>query len=245
MRVALHHTSDIGLRAGRILLAERDLQRLGVLGRRTNDPDPRLRSIESVDGYDLVVTDDPEPESIVAQAAAAGIHCVVWADGDGLADHDGLLKATLLRGANLSTGLALSLGAHETEILPEATTELVAWTEPGRALRSGVPISFPDPVGPRWGRIRSDERGVRRVAVPLDGEWAAILARISDGATTRTVGVADLASHLEALALAAGVLAVSTGAYRTGTALPADRAADYLFAALGAGLDVASFTEAG
>jgi len=243
MRVALHHTTDIGLRAGRILLAEPRLRRLGVIDRRTHEADPRVRSIENVDGYDLVVTDGEDPEPMLDRAAAAGIHCVVWVDGPDLSDRGGFEDTTLLLGANLATGLALSLGSHEGATLPDADTELVAWTEPGRALRSGEAISFPDPVGPRWGRVRSEGGSTREVMVPLDGAWAAILTRVSDGTTTRTVGVSDLAEHLEALALAAGALAVSAGAYPAGPARPADAAAEYLFAALGAGLDVASFTE--
>lgn len=243
MRVALHQTTDIGLRVGRILLAEPGLRSLGVLDRRTHEPDARVRSIEGVDGYDLVVTDDEDPGPIVDRAARAGIDCVVWADGTDLLEHEGFDGTTLLLGANLATGLALSLGSHESAALPEADTELVAWTEPGRPLRSGEAVPFPDPVGPRWGRVRSENGGITKVAAPLDGDWAAILARVSDGTTTRTVGVSDLAEHLEALALAAGVLAVAAGAYPAGTARPADAAADYLFAALGAGLDVASFTE--
>lgn len=243
MRVALHHTTDIGLRAGRILLAESGLRRLGVIDRRTHEADPRVRSIDSVDGYDVVLTDDEAPGPTVDRAAAAGIHCVVWADGTDLVDHDGFDGTTLLLGANLATGLALSLGSHESATLPDADTELVAWTEPGRSLRSGEAVPFPDPVGPRWGRVRSEGSRTRKVAVPVDGSWAAILARVSDGTTTRTVGVSDLAVHLEALALAAGSLAVATGAYPAGIARPADAAAAYLFAALGAGLDVASFTE--
>ena len=58
---------------------------------------------------------------------------------------------------------------------------------------------------------------------------------------TRIVGVADLAPHLEALALAAGALAVGAGSYPPGTRSPADAAEAYLTEALEAGLDVAAY----
>lgn len=245
MRIALQHTSDIGVRAGRILLAEPELQVLGLLDRRVEEPDPRIRSTETIDGYDVVMTDSAEYRPIVDRAANAGIHCVIWVDGndqDPLEDLEGFAGTTLLVGSNLANGLALSLADSETATLPGATTDLIAWTEPGKPLRSGEAIAFPDPVGARWGHVRSDDGTTRRVAVPVDGDWAATLARISDDTTMRIVGVSDHAQHLEAIAFAAGAMAVVGGAYDPGIARPSDAAADYLFAALGVGLDVASFS---
>lgn len=248
MRIALQHTSDIGIRAGRILLAEPELQVLGLLGRRVEEPDPRIRSTETVDGYDVVMTDSAEYRPIVDRAANAGIHCVIWVDGsdqdavEDLEDLEGFASTTLLVGSNLANGLALSLADSEAATLPGATTDLIAWTEPGKPLRSGEPIAFPDPVGARWGHVRSDDGTTRRVAVPVDGDWAATLARISDDTTTRIVGVSDHAQHLEAISFAAGAMAVVSGAYDPGIARPSESAADYLFAALGVGLDVASFS---
>jgi hypothetical protein len=248
MRIALQHTTDIGVRAGRILLAEPELQVLGLLDRRVEEPDPRIRSTETIDGYDAVMTDSTEYRPIVDRAANAGIHCVVWVDGndpaalEDLEDLEGFEATTLLMGSNLAGGLAPSLADHEAATLPGGTTDLIAWTEPGKPLRSGEAIAFPDPVGARWGHVRSDDGTTRRVAVPVDGEWAATLARVSDDATTRIVGVSDHAQHLEAISFAAGARAVVGGAYDPGIARPSECAADYLFAALGVGLDVASFS---
>lgn len=248
MRIALQNTSDIGIRAGRILLAEPELQVLGLLDRRVEEPDPRIRATETVDGYAVVMTDSTEYRPIVERAAEAGIHCVIWVDGDDpdnldyLEDLEGFEGTTLLLGSNLANGLAPSLADHEAATLPGATTDLIAWTEPGKPLRSGEAIAFPDPVGARWGHVRSDNGTTRRVAVPVEGDWAATLARVSDDTTTRIVGVSDHAQHLEAISFAAGAMAVASGAYDPGIARPSDAAADYLFAALGVGLDVASFS---
>ncbi len=60
------------------------------------------------------------------------------------------------------------------------------------------------------------------------------------GVVTRIVGVADLAPHLEALSLAAGVMAVDL--YVPGPRRPAAAAEIYLAKALDAGLGVASYT---
>ena len=61
-----------------------------------------------------------------------------------------------------------------------------------------------------------------------------------DGVATRIVGVADLAVHLEALALAAGALTV--GAYAWGGQTPSSAADRYLDAMIAAGLGVATHT---
>jgi hypothetical protein len=70
---------------------------------------------------------------------------------------------------------------------------------------------------------------------------ARVTSAHEDGVLTRVVGVADLAPHLEALALAAGALAVAGGAFPPGIASPDEGADAYLAAALQAGLDVAAF----
>jgi hypothetical protein len=64
-----------------------------------------------------------------------------------------------------------------------------------------------------------------------------------DREVTRIVGVADLAPHLEAIALAAGALAIGAGAFPAGgVRRPPDAAESYLAEALGTGLDVAAYT---
>ena len=84
---------------------------------------------------------------------------------------------------------------------------------------------------------------------PVAGDWAGAMAKItsrgSGDRVTRIVGVADLAPHIEAIALAAGALAVGGGAFRPGLRQPADAAEAYLAEALGVGLDVAAYTMTG
>lgn len=248
MRVAIHHTSEVGVRAGRILLGERALTELGVLDRDPRGSDKRMRRADDLEGYDVVVTDAVDAEPIVERALRAGISCVLWIDGDELVErHETAfaeVRRTMLVGANLAAGLAPSLAVHES-LGPEEILEVsVGWTEPGRGLRRGEPLAFPDPVGGKWGVERPPRAGFRSYAAPSAGEWAGAMAKVTlatpDGVATRIVGVADLAVHLEALALAAG--AITIGAYAWGGQTPPAAADRYLDAMIAAGLDVATHT---
>lgn len=120
----------------------------------------------------------------------------------------------------------------------------IAWTEPGSPLRRGTAVPFPDPVGSRWAKPRHVANREMLVA-PVDGEWAAAMARVTsatnNGVVTRIVGVADLAPHLEALALASGAIGLARGSYPLGATVPEDAGESYLSTALTAGLDVAAY----
>jgi len=122
---------------------------------------------------------------------------------------------------------------------------VTAWTEPGKPLRRGEGVQFPEPVGARWARPSSRARPNALVS-PIEGEWAAGLARVTSagtsGVSTRVVGVADNALHLESLALASAALAVASSAYPPGLHHADASAERFLNRALGAGLDVAAYT---
>ena len=79
MRIALDHTSEIGIRAGRLLLGEPSLDELGIVRRDVKDRDTRLVRVDRVTEFDAVVTDDPQ-STILAEAFGAGVPCVLWAD---------------------------------------------------------------------------------------------------------------------------------------------------------------------
>lgn len=245
MRIALHHTSEVALRAGRVLLAEPDLIGLGVVDKDTPSSDRRVVRAAELAEYDTVLT-DAEDESlvdIVERADAAGISCVVWADGDDLGGRSGFSESSLMLGSNVARGLAPCLAAHEAALLPAVTHRMIAWTEPGRPLRRGEAVSFPEPVGAHWAEKREDRGPGEHFAAPIEGEWAAALARVTgpsrSGTATHVVGVADLAVHIEALALAAGAIIVARSEFPPGVHRPPAAAEPYLLAALRAGLDVA------
>ena len=243
VRIALHHTGDVGFRAGRILLGDRRVEVVGLIDKRpTDDHDGRLERVGDLTAYDLVVTDDAEPNWIVAKAVAAGTSCVTWMDGDGSGFRSSAAEVVVLSGANLASGIAPCLASHEVARASSVSEITEAWTEPGSPLRSGEPLAFPDPVGGRWGRRHRPNAFV----APVHGDWAGAMVKVTsheaDHRATRIVGVADLAPHLEAIALAAGALAVGAGAFHPGLGQPADAAEAYLAEALGVGLDVAAYS---
>ena len=249
MRVAIELAgNEVGLRAARILLGERDLTGLGILGKKPKGSDHRVHPVTDLAEYDVVVTDAPDAIELVEAALDAEVSCVVWDDGAELqaeyGDAFAAAKTTLMTGANVAAGLAPSLAAHEIALGGVVMDTSIAWTEPGTPVRRGEAISFPEPVGPRWATPRPAVHGHTAYAAPIEGDWAAALARVTsagtEGVITRVVGVADLAAHLEALALAAAVIAVDL--YAPGAHRPADASAIYLAKALDAGLGVATYT---
>lgn len=249
MRIALDPHGEVGTRTGRILLAEHDLEVLGLLGRLPQDDDPRLERADDLAGYDVLVSDDTEdPQAAVRMALNAGIGCVLYADGEGIDEEYGQqftdLGTTLLLGANVAAGIAPALASHETARGGEILGVTIGWTEPGSPLRRGEPLPFPDPVGARWAHERSNESAYKAFVAPVGGQWAGAIARVTaatdGGVLTRVVGVADHAAHLEALALASG--AISFHAFTPGPHRPAFAAESYLAAALRAGLDVATYS---
>ena len=241
MKIALDHTSEIGIRAGRLLLGEPDLDTLGIVRRDVRDRDRRLVRVDRVADFDAVVTDDPE-STILAEAVGAGIPCVLWADDHAFAVEIGTVP--VLAGANLVTGIGRSLAEQEAGIGGPSAEVLFAWTEPGKPLRSGEPVSFPDPVGTRWAARRRMTNRRLEVAAPVPDEWAGVVVQTTTDAVIHTLGISDLATHLEAIALAAGAVTAASGLVASGTHQPEEFADDYLLAALRIGLDVASFTAA-
>ena len=259
MRIALHADGDVGKRTGRILLAEADLTALGMYGHRMGAADRRTMSISSLDGFDPLVTDAPDAKSFAAIAADEGLSCVVA--GSPRIDRRLARRfldrgLTLVVGAGLAGGIAEVLAAHEMAATDRETSVRIGWTAPGRPLRRGEAIPFPDPVGPRWAerigraprRRRRSGGGpvVTRYEAPITGEWAGAVVRVAGERGGRrveqVVGVADQGAHLAAIALAAGALAVAEGAYPPGVHRPAVAAEAYLGAALRIGLGVATHT---
>jgi len=239
MKIALHPTTEVGVRAGKLLLGEADLERIGVLNAPVTDRDPRVERADGVAGFDLLVTDDADLD-VASHAMGAGVPVVTWVDADDLNLEN--TPVPVMTGANLANGIARALVVRELD--GRTLPAVMAWTEPGSSLRNGEPITFPDPIGARWGTVRRRSGSTTEVAVPVNEEWAGAVVKVTDDGTTRILGIADLASHLEALALAAGAVTMASGSHAPGRVLPSDVADEYLLAALRAGLDIASFTKA-
>lgn len=248
MRIALQQHGEVATRAGRILLAERPLTALGLVDKHPTEQDDRLEYAEVLATYDALVTDAAEAHADIEAALTAGVSCVVWADAEGAAAEYGEAffdaGLRLLTGCNLGSGIAPSLTAHEVAATGTVLDVTTAWTEPGAPRRKGEAIPFPDPVGSRWAEPRQTSYADRAFVAKTVGDWAAAMARVTGatdgGVVTRIVGVADLAVHLEALALATG--AATIGEYPPGANRPADQAEAFLSKALDIGLDVAAHT---
>jgi hypothetical protein len=248
VRIAIHQTSEVGLRAARIILAEPDLIELGLVGRDPkNDHDDRIRRADGLAGYDAVVVDDLDAaDEITERALMDGTAVCLWHEYDSDPWDGGFIDRTssILTGTNLASGIAPCLAAHERARGGHLMDVTLAWTEPGTPLRRGEAVPFPGPVGARWAKPRRVGDETVLVA-PVDGEWAGAIARVTSatdsGVVTRIVGVADLDAHLEALALAAGAIALGRGAFPLGATTPIDAAEAYLAAALNAGLGVAAY----
>lgn len=239
MRIALRQTTEIGLRAGRILLGERSLSALGLLDSPLGTgADRRVKHIDDLVGHDVFVTDAVDDiEHDLRLASDAGIPCVTSVE---LSDPG----PDTIAGANLRSGLALALADHESRRAGLPLEVSVAWTTTGQELRRGTPIAFPEPVGSLWARrIKSPLE--RSFVAPTTGEWAGISVQVTsgtdDGVSTRMVGVADLAIHLDAIALAAAAAIAADPGYPADVHEPWWSNA-YLAKALEMGLTLATHT---
>jgi hypothetical protein len=250
MKIALEATGKTGSRAARVLLAERSVEAIGLIGRRSTSGDPRVSTITNLAGWDVVASDDPEHiERRYQQASDHGIPFVV-PTSMALAATDPDIPVVF--GANRSSGLAACLAARECTRHETPMEVVVGWTEPGRPLRRGHPMVFPQPIGNLWaqdGGIIWPEAppGTQFLAAPVEGPWTGLAVRVTaatpEGVEVRTLGVADDSTFLAGIALAAAVLAAGTGAYPTGNNYPTAAFNDYLDSALRAGLEVATFLE--
>jgi hypothetical protein len=250
MRIALDATGKIGARAARVLLAEPSVAALGLIGRRSTSGDPRVSTITNLAGWDVLASDDTEQaERRYRQASDHGIPFVVPSDQGSLPPNPDI---PVVVGANHRAGLAVSLASQECARHFSPMEVVVGWTEPGRPLRRGRPLVFPQPVGNLWAHEAQSTwpeapTGTQFLAAPVEGPWAGLVARVtaatSEGVEVRTIGVADDAIFLGGIALAAAVLVAASGAYPIGLNHPAAIAPAYLDASLQAGLEVATFVE--
>lgn len=253
MRLALHPTTDTGDRAGRLLLAEPDLEALGIYGHRgPATEDRRSTAITDLAGFAVLASDDTlAPLDLAAIAVEDGLSCVLAADPSpdpGLAGRFSRAGLTLLVAAS-PAGLAGALGHHEALGSAAGHEVLLAWTVPGKPRRRGEAVPFPAPLGARWGRRLAPRPGqdptLALVEVPVEGPWAGALARVAGPTgrrpTQRLVAVADDRQHLEAITLAAGALLIARGGTAPGVSRPEDAPAAYLVEAARVGLEIAGF----
>lgn len=252
MKVAVHPVGEVGRRALRILQAEPAVTETVAWG--VSERPPRTRVVEDLDGVAVMVTDRHEPDEVARRCLEAGASLITtasWGGEPGQAFADAGLS--LVVGANIETGIAGSLALQEAALMDEPLEVRIAWTVRGRPRRRGEPIPFPGPVGSLWAYEVAAQGWtglaipVKAFEAPVDGEWAAAMARVSgaldDGVQRTIVGTADHFQYLAAIALAAPAVPAGQHAYHPGRQWASAAPTAYLDRALASGLDVASFHE--
>jgi len=234
MRVALDSASEVGSRAGRVLLAEDSVTFLGIIQPLEIPTGHRSGPAGDLSTYDVVVSDGTTPSGdLVERTKISGVPLVLWLDEPGLSRDQ--LASTVVTGANLGSALAPALTTHPSAAITEPDSVTIAWTEPGTPQRRGVAVAFPDPVGVVWASERSEGRLVARQA----GEWGGAVVLVSGPQGDRVVGVADHAAHLEATTLAAVALIAAGNGYDVAVQEAASRSALVLAKAMDLELDIA------
>ena len=239
MRIALRQTTDLGLRAGRVLLGEKSLTTLGILDSQLGTgADRRVRHIDSLTGFDVFVTDaEVDVRDDLRLAHDAGVPCVM----------SGILEdppPETIVGANARDGLAHALAEQEIRRVGVPLEVSIGWTSEGQELRRGTAVEFPEPIGSLWAR-RAPSLVHPTFVAPVPGEWAGLSVRVtsasSTGVSTKLVGVADLAIHLDAIALAAAAATAADPGYPADVHHPWWSDA-FLVKAIAMGLTVATHT---
>ena len=244
MRIALYGREAFGVRIARVLLAERHLDRLGIVNEEVNHP--RVERFESIADYDAIIIDelDEEGTGLLDVALRNRTDAVLLQESPVIED---ALSAVVSDAAS-PRALAHALSSSTMAGVDEAVEVMIAWTTEDRPLRRGEAVTFPEPVGARWtAPTEVVERNVHRALVaPGAGPWAGALARVTTmtttGLQTATTAVVDQLEFLAAAMVAGAGIAAAEGAYGSGVVSPADPGGAFLRAVGRAGIEAASFT---
>lgn len=236
MRVLVEAVGEVGQRTANILLAESRVEYIGVWNDRSTRRTRRSGPADSIDGYDIALSDSSHPRAeLVARCSVAGIPIVLWADAPHIAP--GASVVPIVTAANVGSALTAALLTHPAARPVDDEPTLVAWTEPGKRDRRGERIIFPDPIGVSTAR----ERAPGMFVAHRSDEWAGAVVRVGPPEAPRVVGVADHAGHLEALVLAATTLITAEGAFAPGVHAAAERGEQLLNALRNVELDIAAW----
>ncbi|HEX2369781.1 MAG TPA: hypothetical protein VHM94_11175 [Acidimicrobiia bacterium] len=191
MRVAVRPTDDVGRRAVHVLLADRTVEAVGLLGTQpSHTAGGRLQPVDSAEGWDVLVLDaDPNGEETTIPVI-------------------GSTKPELW----LLAALASTVGR-------EQAATVSAWTEPGSPLTAGTRVRFPDPVGPLLAvPAERPERalvGDYMRAPGAEEPWIGLSVTGNGGGLIDRVAVVEHADFLRGVTLAAAAMAtVQTGGWK-------------------------------
>lgn len=214
VRVAVDTGTEVGNRAVRALLGERSIDFIGVLAGGVPNQQ-RSGPVDTLDGYDVLMSDGTsDVHGLIGRAAVAGIPLVLWLDLDDHLDAPGHIP--VIHGANVALALTAALTSHPAAASQRGDVVRIGWTEPGKPLKRGEPMPFPDPVGNTWTKRRGPGRfSAGRFVGFRDDEWGGAVVDVEGPSGRRIVGVADHAGYIEALTLASVTLLAGEGAYDT------------------------------
>ena len=241
--IALHVAGPPGTRVRKALLAEPGVE-LRLLGEASGPQGTGVAS--GVSGCDALAVDAISHVSspFVDEAVSMGIPVVL---ADELPARFPIARSTFVTRTRSGAGLAAALATSMVDTSTRPLETRLAWTVPGRPLSAGLPVTFPEPVGPQWaGRDDSPLPwpSVTCLAAPVYSPWMGVTVRMrtgGDGGEVRTFGVADEGAFLRALCMACAALAAARGAYPPGVNTPADPDGVFMSLARASGLEIAEF----
>ena len=179
-----------------MLLADSRVDLIGV--HHAPGGDPRVVAVEDLAGFDVVVAEQmglPETQD----AWDRRIPIVI---ADRLVSPDE--AALITDGADLE-GFAVAL-AELARRRAGANTVRLAMTRPGRPLRTGPVVGFPQPVGEQHAYQHAEG-----LVAPVSGDLAATVVAASGANGSVTYGVVDHCAYLASICFAAAVLARMSG----------------------------------
>ena len=250
MRVALAPAETIGLRAGRVLLADRRVQAIGAYGTDVQSRDQRVTTIKSPQGWDLLVSDAPFDDPRILSALRHGIPIVTPYTLSEISSSVG--SSSVVAAASAQAGIPASLAELLLLRFDSIRSISAAITIESKRLRRGQPAAFPQPVGALWSeRVPSPvstPQGLSFFHSPYDGSLAAVSVRAEGEAAGSShsvmTGVVDDPVFMGAIALAAAALMLVGSDPVDRPFEVQQRAADYIEACEEAGLGVATFSAA-
>jgi len=209
VKVAVDTGTEVGNRAVRVLLGERSIDYIGVLAGGVPDR-KRSGAVDTLEEYDVLMSDGAsDVHGLLGKAAVAGIPLVLWLDLEDHLDSPGLVP--VIHGANVASALTAALATHPAAASHHGDVVRIGWTEPGKPLKRGEPMPFPDPIGNTW----TKKRGTRRFVGFRDDEWGGAVVDVEGSSGRRIVGIADHAGYIEAITLASVTLLAGEGVYES------------------------------
>ena len=248
MRIALAPSGQVGLRAGRVVLADGRVTALGALGTEITSRDPRVETIDSPEGWDMLVSDASPDDARLAAAIAAGLPII-----SSLGDPQAFPAAShFVSGASVERGLPASLAVLAMNQLDVVAGVSTAITTEGRPLARGTAVSFPGSIGPLWAEVSalpaSWPKDWQFLTAPYSGALTGVSVRVEGEAagSPRVVSraVVDDPLFLGAIALAAAALMLIDETLPQGGNEVHQYAEHYIEACTAAGMGVASFSPA-